>query len=274
MPATVLDPQHRAGWEPDTPGTDSLLRAFQLNWIASIESQGLPLGARSMRRDDFAAVDVGCPSLGGNVATLLAPLFSQNVDEVVDALDDFYRFSAGGHTGTVVLFSFWPPPDLRPHGWSLVEHPPLMLRPTGGAVPPPPPALRIEEVRNEASMRAFELAIVRGFSSPELEALGPGATFSPEMAADSRQRLWVGWEEDQPVSAASAFVAEGINDVTLVATVPESRRRGYGEALTWRATLADPALPSLLISTEEGQPMYEHMGYVSLFRLTLWKRDR
>ena len=45
-------------------------------------------------------------------------------------------------------------------------------------------------------------------------------------------------------------------------------------ALTWRATLADPTLPSLLIATEEGRPVYEHMGYTSLFRFTLWSRER
>jgi hypothetical protein len=274
MPVTRLDPHLRAGWEPDTPVADSLLRRFQLNWIASLESQAVPLGARCLRRDDLAAVDVGRPSFGGNVASLLAPLFVHDVDEVMAALDEFYRFSAGGCSGTVFLFSFWPTPDLRPHGWSLIEHPPLMLRPVGGEVPSSPPGLQIEEVRDERSMHAFELAIVRGFSSPELEALGPGQTFSPGMLDDPRQRLWVGWEGDQPVSAAGAFVAEGITNVHVVATIPEARRRGYGEAVTSRATLADPTLPALLISTEEGRPVYERLGYLSLFRLMLWKRDR
>ena len=69
-------------------------------------------------------------------------------------------------------------------------------------------------------------------------------------------------------------MAEGITNVTIVATGPEARRRGYGEALTWRATLADPGLPALLISTEDGRPVYERMGYLPLFRLTVWKRDR
>jgi hypothetical protein len=274
MPVTVLDPRLRAGWEPNTPVSDSLLRAFQLNWIASIESQGVPLGARCLRRDDFAAVDLGRSSLGANVATLLAPLFAQDVEEIAAALDDFYHFSAGGCAGTVFLFSFWPTPDLRPHGWTLAEHSPLMLRPVGGVVPACPPGLRIEEVRDEQSLHAFELAMVRGFSATELAALEPGEIFSPGMREDPRQRLWVGWEGDRPVSAAAAFVAEGMTNVHLAATVPEARRRGYGEALTWRATLADPTLPALLIATGEGRPMYERMGYLSLFRLTLWERDR
>lgn len=274
MPVMVLDPNLCAGWEPETPVTDSLLRRFLLNWTLGVEAHGLPLGGRSLHRDDLTAVDVGRPTVGANVATLLAPLFPADVDEILAALDAFYAFSAGEPAGTVFLFSPWPTPDLRPHGWALLDHPPLMLRPAGGTVPPSPPGLRIEVVRDEETLRAFEVAIVRGFTMPELEAQGPGAAFSADILTDDRQRLWVGWDEDRPVAAAASFVAAGINDVTLVATVPEARRRGYGAALTWRATLADPTLPSLLLATEEGRPVYERMGYTSLFRFTLWSRDR
>ena len=274
MPVKVLDPNLRAGWEPDTPVTDSLLRRFLVHWTLGMEAYGLPLGGRSLRRDDLAAVDVGRPTLLGNVVTLLAPLFPEGVHEVLAALDDFYAFSAGATSGTVYLFSPWPTPDLRPHGWALLDYQPLMLRPAGGAAPPPPPGLRIEEVRDVEGLRAFELAMIRGFGLPELEARGPGAAFGAGMLSDDRLRLWVGWEGDRPVSAAAAFVAGGIIDVTLVATAPEARRRGYGAALTWRATLADPTLPSLLLASDEGRPVYERMGYTSLFRFALWSRDR
>ena len=274
MPIRVLDPTLRAGWEPDTPVTDSLLRRFLVNWTLSIEAQGVPLGGRALRRDDLKAVDVGRPSLGANVVTLLAPLFPEDVGEVMAALDDFYGFSDSERSGAVFLFSPWPTPDLRPHGWALVEYQPLMLRPAGGTVPPIPAGLRIEVVRDEAGLQAFEAAMVRGFQMHELDGQGPGAAFSAGMLADDRQRLWVGWEEDRPVSAAATFVAADINGVTLVATVPEARGRGNGAALTWQATLADAALPALLIATAEGRSVYERMGYISLFRFALWSRER
>jgi predicted GNAT family acetyltransferase len=86
--------------------------------------------------------------------------------------------------------------------------------------------------------------------------------------------MWLGWEEDRPVSIAATFIEAGINNVTLVATVPEARRRGYGAALTWRATLADPALPAMLIATDDGHPVYEKIGYMTLFRFTIWSRSR
>jgi hypothetical protein len=270
----VRDPHLRAGWEPDTPVGDSLLRRFLVNWTASIEAHGTPLGGRVLRRDDLAAVDLGRPSFGANVATLLAPLSPAGVDGVMAALDDFYEFARGDASGTAYLFSPWPTPDLQPHGWTLLGYEPLMFRPAGGEAPPLPPGLRIEEVRDEESLRAFEIAIVRGFESAELEAQGPGAVFGVGILADDRFRLWVGWQEDRPVSGAATFVAAGINDVTIVGTVPEARRRGYGAALTWRATLADSTLPALLLATDEGRGVYEQIGYISLFRFTVWSRER
>ena len=87
-------------------------------------------------------------------------------------------------------------------------------------------------------------------------------------------RQWVGWVEGDPVACSAAWVEHGINNVTLVATVPDARRRGYGEALTWHAALADPALPSMLLSEDIARPVYERMGYLPLLRLTLWYRGR
>ena len=274
MPIMVLGPHLRAGWEPETPVTDSLLRRFLVNWTLGIEAHAISLGGRRLQRDDLAAADVGRPAVGGNVATLLAPLFPDGVDEVVATLDAFYGFTTGATSGTVYLFSPWPTPDLRPYGWSLLDYQPLMLRPPGGEAPPPPPGLRIEEVRDQASLRGFETAIVRGFELPEVERQGPGAAFNADILTDVRQRLWVGWEAERPVSAAATFIEAGINNVTLVATVPEARGRGYGAALTWRAALADPTLPSLLLATDAGRPVYDRMGYLALFRFALWSRDR
>jgi hypothetical protein len=274
MPIRIVDSSLRAGWEPDTPFTDSLLRRFLVNWTTSIEASGIPLGARTLRRDDVAAVDLGRPSVGTNVATLLVPLFPEDVGEIMAALDEFFRFASATTSGAAYLFSAWPTPDLRPHGWMLADYQPLMLRPVGGAPPPLPTGLRIEEVRDEESLRAFEQVMIHGFPIKELEGHAAGAAFSAAMLTDDRQRLWIGWKGNQPVSAAQTFVAAGINNVSLVATVPEARQHGYGAALTWRATLAEPTLPSLLLATEEGRPVYERIGYLALFRFMLWVRDR
>lgn len=279
MPIHVFDPStgEKAGWEQDVPASDSLLRAFLLNWTGGIAAQAGDLGGATLTRDDLSASDIGRPSFGANVATLLAPLYQEDAPEVMAVLNDFYGFGSqeDARTGSVFLFSPWPTPDLRPHGWSFLGYGALMLRPRGGQAPIPPPALRIEPVTDEAGLRDFQVAMARGFGMDEIAAAEHGWTiFAPGVLHDPREHLWVGYEEGRPVCAASAFVAEGIVDVTLVATVPEARRRGYGTAVTWKATLANPDLHALLIATPEGKPAYEAMGYLPLFNFTIWSKDR
>jgi predicted GNAT family acetyltransferase len=65
-------------------------------------------------------------------------------------------------------------------------------------------------------------------------------------------------------------VAAGVNHVEFVTTLPEHRGRGIGAALTWAATVADPALPAVLIASDDGRKVYEGLGYLSVSRWTLW----
>lgn len=268
---TADDTPLETGWEAATPVADSVTRRFLFNWAAATEAPVTALGGRVLRRDDLVATDLGRPAGFYNAAILLRPLAADTLDTVLADLAGFYEFEDGRSAGDVAFFSAWPTPDPRPFGWKLMGHPPLHLLPAGRTMPPPPAGLRIEEVGDEAALRAFEAVAGRGFPMPELL---DAPFFDPRLLADGRMRFWVGWEGDRAVAASSVFVDHGINDVTLVATVPEARRRGYGEAVTWRAALADPALPAMLISSDDGRPVYERMGFLPLFRCTGWYRQR
>ena len=59
-----------------------------------------------------------------------------------------------------------------------------------------------------------------------------------------------------------------------VRAIHHPRNRGYGAALTWRATAVEPRLPALLQSSELGQSVYERLGYTVVTRLGLWERAR
>jgi hypothetical protein len=260
------------GWEPDVPVDDTLLRRFLFNWVADQEAHAEAMGGRVLRRDDVAATDWGRPAGFFNCAVLLRP-FAHDPGRVLDVLDTFYFGEARG-TGMVVLASPWPTADLRHEGWRLMGHPPLHLRPAGGALPPFPAGLRIEAVRDVAALRAFEEVVVDGYPVEELQPFSPGALLDEQILADPRARRWVGWEGDRPVSAAAAFVAHGVVNVEFVATVPEARRRGFGEAVTWRAALAEPGLPAMLLSSDHGRSVYERMGFLPLLRWTMWYRER
>ena len=147
MPLPILDPNLRVGWEPDTPSSDSIVRAFLTNWSNLTATEIAAHGGRSLIRDDFAAFDTGRPAGFVNIVFFLAPFFPEGTDEIVAALDAFFGFTSGGTTGEVYIFSPWLTPDLRPAGWNLMGHPPIMLRAAGGELPTIPAGLRVEEVR-------------------------------------------------------------------------------------------------------------------------------
>jgi len=62
-----------------------------------------------------------------------------------------------------------PTPDLTGHGWQLVGHPPLMVRPPGGEGPRVPAELTITEVDDEVALEVFERTLVDGYPDPTLQ---------------------------------------------------------------------------------------------------------
>jgi hypothetical protein len=63
-----------AGWEPDTPVDDTLLRRFVFAMAETWEPVVRAMGGRVLRRAEFALVDYGRPAGLGNAVTLLRPL--------------------------------------------------------------------------------------------------------------------------------------------------------------------------------------------------------
>ena len=257
-----------AGWEPYAPPEDTLLRAFVTCWTTFNETISSATGGVCLRRDDLVATNLGRPADFFNQVTFLAPLLPSRLDGLMEELTNFYR---GVDAGDVYMFSPWPSPDLRPYGWHLKGHPPLMLRPAGNA-PQRPSSLIIEEVRTAEELELFQELIIRGFPLEALEPSPAGTFMDISTLQDDRLRCWIGYRDDQPVSASSMFGHSGINNVTLVATLPDARGHGFGEALAWQATCADSKLPAMLISSDLGRPVYERMGYLPLLRLTVWTR--
>jgi GNAT superfamily N-acetyltransferase len=265
---SYVEPGLRAGWEPDTPVGDTAVRRFLASWVAASATPVAAMGGRCYASDAFAAANLGRPAGFFNSTTLLAPLGPDAAAATLAAIDDFYAGSPPGEE--VLLFSAWPTPDLRPYGWQLEGHPPVMLR-TPAPADPPPSDLEVVEVGDAAGLRAFEQAMVPGYPFEGVDPR-PGGFVEEAVLADGRMRCWVGWRDGQPVAASATFVDSGVNNVTLLATLPDHRRRGYGETLMWPATLADPDLPAMLLSSDHGRPLYERMGYVALFRFTVWHR--
>ena len=267
-------PELETGWRPDTPIGDTYLRRYLLNWAGMCAATARSLGGRSEDRSTVRLADSGRPAAFCNCATLLQPLTAETAAAVLDEIATFFAFNDPARRGEVLLASAWPTGDLRPHGWSLMGHPPLHLLAAGAAPPPAPAELRIDEVRDRDALHAWERAAIAGYPFEALAEAPPGALVAANWLEEPRSRLWVGHVDGHPVCASSVWVEHGVNDVTLVATVPDARRRGYGEALTWCAALAEPSLPAMILSSDDGRPVYERMGFLPLQRMTLWYRTR
>jgi len=106
---------------------------------------------------------------------------------------------------------------------------------------------------------------------PDLQPYEWGRFFD-ERVLGGPTRLWVGFVDERPVATSLVHVSAGVNDVEMIATASDARGRGYGAALTWVATTADPSLPAILIASDLGRPVYEGLGYVALTRWTIWLR--
>jgi len=187
-----------------------------------------------------------------------------------EVLADIAGVIPGGTPAT--LISPYGAPDLTNDGWSLIGHPPLMLR-LPGVVPAPtvPVDLRIHEVVDGPGLEVFERTLVDGYPMRDLQPYRWGR-FYDERVLGGPSRLWVGFVDRRPVATAAAHVAAGVNNVEMVATLDGWRGRGYGAAVTWAATTADPSLPAILIASDRGRPVYERLGYTAVTRWTHWIR--
>jgi GNAT superfamily N-acetyltransferase len=263
-----------SGWLPATPAADTYLRRFLLNWAGMCAATALLHGGLVHDDPAFRLADSRRPAGFSNCATLLQPLMPDTERVTVERINAFFAFDDPARFGEVLLVSLWPTGDLRTYGWNLMGHPPVHLLPAGAVRRAVPAELRIEPVRDRAGLDAWERVAIDGYPLDALEGASPGALIPTGWLNEPRATFWVGWVGDEPVCASMAWTEHGINDVTMVATVPTARRRGYGEALTWCAAQADPALPAMLLSSDDGRPVYERMGFLPLLRLTLWYRAR
>ncbi|HEX2038134.1 MAG TPA: GNAT family N-acetyltransferase [Acidimicrobiales bacterium] len=248
------------GWEPEAPTGDTALRAFLLAWADHLATVVAAGGGRVARSDDALFTDgaTACPF--DNTVVLLRPPVEIDVESTLAAADDFFPGERAW-----MLVSAWPLARRTGPGWHHIGHPPFMLRPAGGEAPAMPTGLRIVEVDDEQGVADYAAVVGAGFE------LDPGVLADPRTNVPA-MRMFVGYEGERPVTTAAAWIGDGMAEVCWVATLPEARGRGYGEAVTWAATLAEPSLPAGLVASDLGRPVYERMEYLAISRFTLWMR--
>jgi GNAT superfamily N-acetyltransferase len=124
------------------------------------------------------------------------------------------------------------------------------------------PELRFERILDGGMIEEFA----------RLNCIAYGVPVEASHSLVKEHTLWhahaygfVAYEGHKPVSTATAIINEGCVFLFLVATMPEARRKGYGEAVVRHALQAAYAATGIrrtvLHATEAGYPLYLRLGY-------------
>jgi GNAT superfamily N-acetyltransferase len=123
------------------------------------------------------------------------------------------------------------------------------------------PPLEIRLVSDSAVLRQYGDVMAGGFGMPaEL-----GRAFATEETLQVPDfHLYLGFVDDAPVATSALVMSHRVAGVYNVSTLPDFRRHGYGEAMTWRALrdgLAAGCVLGSLQASDMGRPVYERMGF-------------
>jgi hypothetical protein len=257
------------GWEQGAADDDTLLRQFLLHNADLTATVADAAGGHTMETPTFTAADLGEPAGFWNAATLLAP--PADWDAVIHRIERFY---ARG-TGPALLWSAWPTPDLRPRGWRLSGHPPLLARPPASVVPPADTATpRVHQVTTRIELERWEQVAAEAYPIDGADHASPGWLAPPRLLDDPRLSFWTAGAGDEPVAAGAAFRARGIASLSFGATLPAHRHQGLWRELAVRRLLTEPGLWFTGVFSDHSRPGAERLGFVPLVRLTLWMLDR
>jgi GNAT superfamily N-acetyltransferase len=123
-------------------------------------------------------------------------------------------------------------------------------------------ALQFVRISDNSTIQAFA----------ELNCVSYNIPIETSVSLVTEHTLWhkhaygfVAYEGDKPVSTATAIINEGCLFLFLVATTPDARRQGYGEAVVRHALQtayeATGIQRTVLHATEAGYPLYLRLGY-------------
>ncbi len=253
------------GYGPSAPPGDNLTNDFVQETAASYLALAVARGDRRTRVDGVVTMtDAAIPLPFWNRAVLEQPC--DDVGPLVATLREFY----GPAGPPFLLDSSWPLPDLRPHGFMLMGHPPIMLRPAAVAVPAAPPELRIVRVTDAAMAADHERTLIDGYPAPQLQPFREVTMMTPGSLAAPGWYHFVGYVGERPVAAGSSYVGERLVRVENIATLDGVRGRGYGLAITAATIAVDLAKPAVLVASDLRRPIYERLGFTAISRCSYW----
>jgi GNAT superfamily N-acetyltransferase len=139
---------------------------------------------------------------------------------------------------------------------------------------PPSRNLPVIEFRRVDSTQTLDCFRALGATCFHVPISWFSEVFDAAITANHPFVCWVGYLDRQPVATAATVSAHGITGLYNVATAPEYRQRGYGEAITRHAI--DAAIRQsnpdriVLQSTSAGLRLYRRMGFEPVTRVLVY----
>ncbi|HEY4359914.1 MAG TPA: GNAT family N-acetyltransferase [Bryobacteraceae bacterium] len=157
-------------------------------------------------------------------------------------------------------------------GMRIISQAPGMTTPAFAAPVRSLAALEVRPVRDAATRAAFAELTTICFDIPPAVAQ---SVYAPEGAWRGAYQGFVGYAHGRPVAIAAIVRAAGVLGIYSLGTLPEFRRRGYGEAIlrTAAAKMSENATapePLVLESTEAGYGLYRRLGFRDTTKFTVY----
>ena len=237
-----------------------LAAAVDANYWKSFKLLARACGGEVLERESMLAVSTGLPVAMLNIAFVEAPLgdaqgtlkeamsfydeqrlpFVVRIREGVDAQSEKASAALGmPYSDTVPGMALYPLP----------------------ASPEAVQSLDIERVRDSTRLADYQRVAAEGFGMPlEWAERLMGPAFLEVEGFES----YLGTMDGEPVAVSSVFVDGEVAGVYNVATLDSHRRRGIGEAMTWRSVTRGReagCTVATLQASQMGKPVYERMGF-------------
>jgi len=132
--------------------------------------------------------------------------------------------------------------------------------------------LAIIAVRDAETLGVFLEVSARAFEVP---ADWLGGLDAERLPAVTGLTLYLGLDNHEPVSTGALYVSGSMAGAHIIGTVAEHRRRGIGEAMTWRVIrdgVSAGCVACALTSSEMSHGMYERMGFEHVVDYAAWER--
>jgi len=212
--------------------------------------------------NDVVMCSGGYKSRYKNMVVPLRPIATSVAPKLAEHLVRFY--------GTTNRWSLWDvfPDDLSNIGFTAQDWSPIMERTDERVLDTPYcPGLSIQEVVDDAGVRVFERT--REFAYGRTVSEDSAGGYLDARVLSNELRLWVGYQDAQPVGTAALFEHQGLSMVKNVSTLPAFRGCGIGKYMSIYAINACANNP-LLDADLPARQLYVRLGFQEIGKVKFW----